>query len=141
MMEHFTRHLLTDAFSSGVGQGLIIDNNYKVVASVNTGNNVMPSDMHEFQLLNNGESAILTSYQVIPYDLSGFNITSGQGWLLEGVFQEVHVTTGEVLFEWFSSQHVDPSATDIVPNTTDVSGNGFTPATAFDYLWVSLTLL
>ncbi|KAG9557368.1 hypothetical protein KCU61_g2698, partial [Aureobasidium melanogenum] len=121
----------------GIGQSMIVDQNYKVVATAQTGGNVEPVDMHEFQLLNNGETAIVSSYQIVPYDLSYFNITTGLGWLSEGVFQEVNVTTGEVLFEWFSTNHVDPSASQITPNSTDTGGDGFGPQTAFDYFHIN----
>jgi hypothetical protein len=121
----------------GIGQGVIVDSNYRVVATVQTGGNVEPADMHEFQLLNNGETAILSSYQIVPYDLSHFNITTGLGWLSEGIFQEVNVTSGEVLFEWFSTNHVDPSESQITPNSTDTGGDGFGPQTAFDYFHIN----
>ncbi|KAK4937614.1 hypothetical protein LTR66_015173, partial [Elasticomyces elasticus] len=121
----------------GVGQGLIINSDYKVVATVNTGGNAAPSDMHEFQLLNNGESAVLTAFQVVQCDLSSFNITTVQGWLSEGVFQEVNVTSGEVLFEWYSSNHVDPSETQVLPNSSDVSGTGLSPEAPFDYFHIN----
>jgi hypothetical protein len=121
----------------GIGQGVIVDQNYKVVATVQTGGNVEPVDMHEFQLLNDSETAILSSYQIVPFDLSYFNITSGLGWLSEGVFQEVNITTGEVLFEWFSTNHVDPSESQITPNSTDTGGDGFGPLTAFDYFHIN----
>ncbi|KAK5120144.1 hypothetical protein LTR85_006625 [Meristemomyces frigidus] len=95
-----------------VGQGLIIDSDYRVVQSVQTGRDAMPADMHDFQLLDNasGPTALLTSYRAIPYDLSAFNIRTGQGWLLEGMFQEV-----------------------VVGNTAEFAGDGFSPSTAFDY--------
>lgn len=108
-----------------------------MVATAQTGGNVEPADMHEFQLLNDGETAILSAYQIVPYDLSYFNITTGLGWLSEGVFQEVNVTTGDVLFEWFSSNHVDPSESQITPNSSDTGGDGFGPQTAFDYFHIN----
>ncbi|KAK3672892.1 hypothetical protein LTR78_007245 [Recurvomyces mirabilis] len=121
-----------------VGQDIIVDSNYRVVATVNTGRGAQPADQHEFQLINgNSPSAIMTSYRAFPYDLSAFNITSGLGWLMAGMFQEVDVQSGEVLFEWYSTDHVDPSMTQIRPNTTDVGGDGLTPHTAFDYFHIN----
>lgn len=116
----------------GIGQAMIVDSNYKTVATAQTAGNIQPADMHEFQLLDDGETAIMSSYNVIPYDLSYYNITSGLGWVDEGVFQVVNVTTGEVQFEWFSTNHVDVTAAQLQPNSTDTGGDGFTPATAFD---------
>ena len=116
-----------------VGQAIVINSDYRIVATVNTGNNLQPADQHEFQLINDGETALLTSYQTIPFDLSNLGI-QGQGYLSEGVFQEVNVSSGVVLFEWYSSNHVDISDTQIKPASTDISGDGLTPHTAFDYL-------
>lgn len=116
---------------------IIIDNNYKVINTVQTGGNARPVDQHEFQLISGGEghdTAIVTSYQTIPFDLSKFNVTNGQGWLSQGAFQEIDVETGEVLFEWYSTNHVDPSATQIQIGASPVDGDGLTPHTAFDYL-------
>lgn len=121
----------------GIGEAIIVDSNYKVVATANTAGNVQPADMHEFQLLDDGETAIMSAYEVVPYDLSAFNITTGLGWISQGVFQEVNVTTGELLFEWFSANHVDPTESQITPNSTDTGGTGFTPETAFDYFHIN----
>ena len=93
--------------------------------------------MHEFQLLDDGETAVLSSYNIIPYDLSVFNITTGLGWISEGVFQEVNVTSGELIFEWHSSLHVTPSESQITPDSSDTGGDGFSPHTAFDYFHIN----
>lgn len=91
--------------------------------------------MHEFQLFGpQGDTAVVTAYQTIPYDLSGYNISSGLGWLQEGVFQEIRVATGEVLFEWFSTNHVDPREGAVEPGDSDISGDGRSGRTAWDYL-------
>lgn len=120
-----------------VGQDIIVDSNYRIVATVQTGRDAMPADQHEFQLIDGASpSGIMTSYRVISYDMTSYGI-DGQGWLLEGMFQEVDVQTGEVLFEWYSTNHVDPSMSQIKPNTTDISGDGLTPATAFDYFHIN----
>ena len=99
----------------------------------------MPADMHEFQLVANpsGPSAILTSYRAIPYDLSKFKIIAGQGWLLEGMFQEIDVNTGRVLFEWYSTSHVGPASSQVQINSTNISGDGLTPGTAYDYFHIN----
>ncbi|MCJ1373344.1 hypothetical protein MMC20_004572 [Loxospora ochrophaea] len=52
---------------------------------------------------------------------------------MEGIFQEVDVQTQAVLFEWHSLDHVDPSLSYILPKTTEVSGDGVTKNTAYDY--------
>ena len=120
------------------GQGLILDDSYRIVKSVHSGNGLPGNDLHEFNILNGGKSVLVTVYIPLPYDLTDYNITSGIGWLQNSAFQEVEVETGRVLFEWKSVDHVEPSASYVLPNTTDVSGDGLTKDTAWDYLYVHL---
>lgn len=95
-------------------------------------------DMHEFSLISGGDTALAISYQPTPMDLTAYGITSGQGWIMQGVFQEINVTSGEVLFSWSSIGHIPPLASDVMPNTTDVSGTGLTPQSPWNYLYVYL---
>jgi hypothetical protein len=118
------------------GMGIIVDSDYHIVASVQSGDSLTPVDMHEFWLTEDGETAMITAYSIIPVDLSypPYDVMNQQGWLSQGVFQEINITTGDVLFERYSSNHVDISDTRIVPHSTDVGGDGWTPRTPFDYL-------
>jgi hypothetical protein len=118
----------------GRGQGLIMDNTYTVVNTVHTGNGATSADMHEFDLIGGGASALMTMYMPVHHDLSTFGITSGQGWIMEGCFQEVDTVTKDIIFDWRSLGHVDPSLSFVNPNTTEVSGDGLTKDTAWDYL-------
>lgn len=113
-----------------------MDNTYTVVNTVCTGSGQTSADMHEFNLINGGDSALMTIYMPVQHDLSGYGITTGQGWVLEGRFQEVNVTTREVIFDWRSLDHVDPSLGYVAENSTEVSGDGLTKDTAWDYLLV-----
>jgi hypothetical protein len=100
----------------GFGQAVVIDSNYQFVASTVSGLDASPADLHEFQLIDDPVSptALLTTYRAIPYDLSAYNITTGQGWVLVAEFQEVNVQTGEVIFDWQSIDHVPLNDTQIV---------------------------
>lgn len=103
-------------------------------SKVSTGNGLPPSDQHEFNLLSTGETALMTIYQSLQYDLTAYNVTGGQGWILNCLFQEVETQTSKVLFQWSALDHVDPSLSYILPNTTDVSGTGETKDSPWDYL-------
>ena len=112
-----------------------MDSNYRTIASIQTGGNVSPVDMHEFQLLDTeNPTALVSAYHTIPYDMSDYNVTNGLGWLQEGVFQEILVETGEVLFEWFSTNHVDPREGAVLPGESDIVGDGTSPSSPWDYL-------
>lgn len=111
-----------------------MDNTYTVINTVHTGNGATSADMHEFNVIGGGTSALMTMYMPVHHDLSAIGITNGQGWIMEGCFQEVDTTTKQIIFDWRSLGHVDPSLSFVNPNTTDVSGDGLTKDTAWDYL-------
>jgi hypothetical protein len=67
----------------GRGHGLIMDNTYTVVNTVRTGVGQTSADLHEFNVINGGESALMTIYMPVHHDLSAYGITTGQGWILE----------------------------------------------------------
>jgi hypothetical protein len=48
------------------GMGIIVDSDYHIVASVQSGDSLTPVDMHEFWLTEDGETAMITAYSIIP---------------------------------------------------------------------------
>lgn len=81
----------------------IVDRSYRIVAKVQAGNG-LNAEAHEFKITKN-DTAIVTIYNRIPYDLSSVG-GPADGALIDGVFQEIDVPTGRVLFEWHSLDHV-----------------------------------
>ncbi|KAH8696751.1 ASST-domain-containing protein [Talaromyces proteolyticus] len=119
------------------GHGLILDNHYRIVRSVQPGGGMSSSDMHEFKPIGDGKTALMTVYQQRQFDMSTWNIKAGMGWVMESIFQEVDVETSEELFEWRSLDHVDPSATYTWPDHTDTSGNGLEAHSSWDYFHIN----
>jgi len=109
-----------------------MDNSYHIVQTVSSGLGRASNDVHEFTVLSGG-TAIITIYQPTQYDLSSFGLNQSVGWVVEGIFQEINIATGEVVFEWRSLDHVDPIDS---YNTFGSAGtsNGTTPAKSWDYL-------
>lgn len=89
----------------GYGQGYyeIYDSAYQQVAQVHAGNGLQ-GDLHEFTLTPQG-TALLTAYRTEQADLTSVG-GAASGTILNSLFQEVDVATGEVLFEWDATQHV-----------------------------------
>lgn len=119
-----------------------MDRNYRIVKTVESSGAGASSDMHEFRLTpySNGTTALMTVYQPRMYDLTTnpkFQIKDGMGWIVEGVFQEIEIDTGRVVFEWRSTDHLDPSLTYTFPGRTDTSGNGLTENTPWDYFHIN----
>jgi hypothetical protein len=91
----------------GVGGGYaIMDDSYRLVRVVRAGNG-FTGDIHDFQLTARG-TALMTVYNKVPFDLSSVG-GPAHGYVLEGIVQEISLTTGKVLFEWHSAAHVSPS--------------------------------
>jgi Arylsulfotransferase (ASST) len=93
----------TATASGGGGEDVIEDSSYRQVAVVTGGNGFRP-DLHEFQLTSQG-SAWVTSHQTINW-----NATSAggpvDGIVSDGIVQEIDVSTGLVMYEWHSLDHV-----------------------------------
>ncbi len=92
----------------GVGTGWdeIMDSSYQEVTRVHAGNGLV-ADIHEFTITPKG-TALITVYHRLDRDLSSIG-GPANGSILEGVVQEIDIATGKVVFEWHSSEHVDPS--------------------------------
>jgi hypothetical protein len=121
----------------GHGHGLIMDKNYRIVKSVEPGSYQASSDMHEFRLLPDGKSALMTQYLRSVYDLCFWSLCDGFGYIQQGAFQEVEVETGKVLFEWHSLDHVDPLESWVGPSSTEISGSGEYNESPWDYFHIN----
>jgi hypothetical protein len=110
-----------------VGQTVdyILDNQYRLVKTVVAGNGY-DADSHEFRI-SPQNTALITVYNTVPYNLSPVGGPTN-GWVTEGVVQEINITSGKVLFEWHSLDHValSESYNPLPPLPT-------TKATAWDY--------
>lgn len=93
-------------------------------------------DEHEFNVLPDG-SAMFTLYNPEHHDLSEYGITSGQGWIQNNFFQHIQIGTDQLLFEWSALDHVPLNESFVLPNSTEVSGSGFTPTSPWDYFHIN----
>lgn len=121
----------------GHGHGLIMDKHYRIVRSIEPGSYQASSDMHEFRVINEGKSALMTQYLRRVYDMCPWDLCDGLGYIQEGTFQEVDVDSGDVLFQWKSLDHVDPSESYVNPSTTEISGSGEQPESPWDYFHIN----
>ncbi|KAJ3818835.1 ASST-domain-containing protein [Lentinula raphanica] len=101
-----------NSLATGVGSGYIslINNKYELVARFTTKLNGVTgptyADFHEARITAKN-TALMTAYQTKQMDLSSYGGPSS-GYISDSVFQEINITTGEPLFTWHASDHVDP---------------------------------
>ena len=75
--------------------------------------NGLSADLHEFLITDEG-TALITVYQVSPGDVTMFRDFDPEvpedrdpNYIWDGAFQEIDLETGDLLFEWRASDHVD----------------------------------
>ena len=81
----------------------ILDTSYRLVKIVRAAHD-LTGDIHEFRILPGGR-ALMTIYRKVPADLSVLGGPS-DGFVLEGIVQELSIASGRVLFEWHSLPEV-----------------------------------
>ncbi|KAK3724122.1 hypothetical protein LTR37_001244 [Vermiconidia calcicola] len=114
--------------STGKGDMLMLDSNYKVAYRIRAVGEGNKGDLHEFRLTDEG-TALITVFNNTQADLrkmSGFR--GADGWVTDGMFQEVDIETNELLFEWRAIDHFKPEDT----NYFDPFG-GYSESHPFDY--------
>jgi hypothetical protein len=93
--------------------------------------------MHEFHITPDG-TALVVVYDPIPADLTSIGGPS-EGWILDGVMQEIDIETGDIYFQWHASDHF--SLEDTFHDMTGCqatraaafAGCGNAPTSAFDF--------
>lgn len=111
----------------GQGEDVILDDAYAPLAHVRAGNGLR-ADLHEFQLTPQG-TALITAYDPIHCDLASVG-GPADGAVTDGIFQEIDVRTGLVMFQWTSLDHVALAESYAPANVSDT-------AFPFDYFHIN----
>jgi hypothetical protein len=99
----------TTNHGTGEGQGVIFDQNYHQIGTVNAGNG-LAMDLHEFMVTPQGDAYV---FAVSPVSLPKVVRKP----VLDYVVQEIDIKTGLVLFEWHSLDHIPLSYSDFGTRT------------------------
>lgn len=117
------------------GHAVIMDTSFDTVRTVNSLNARSAIDQHEFNIV--GDSALTAIYTPQRFDLSAYNITGGEGWIQNCVFQDIDLTTGDLNFEWSAIEHVALSEGYVEPDQSEVAGTGFSATSPWDYFHIN----
>ncbi|VEU23184.1 DEKNAAC104307 [Brettanomyces naardenensis] len=122
------------AYGHGHGHITILNNRYETIRELRAGNHKI-SDKHEFHIIDE-KTGLIQIYQPVPADLSEFGASKEQQWIVDAIFQEIDLKTGQVLFEWSSLDHVSPSES-VLPINPGQAGSGYNSSDAWDYFHIN----
>lgn len=83
----------------GTGRYVIFNDTYHRIAEVRAGHG-LAGDIHDF-IITRRNTALFPIYHQLPVDLTSVGGPK-DGRIFDGIFQEVNIRTGRVLFEWHS---------------------------------------
>lgn len=93
-----------------LGAGLILNNSYSLQAKVNGDGDGGNINMHEFNVIKGGQSALLIATGKMLENTTVYNNTSLVGAKtdipLDVMFREVEIASGKILFNWRAANHV-----------------------------------
>ncbi|EGV65600.1 hypothetical protein CANTEDRAFT_118004 [Yamadazyma tenuis ATCC 10573] len=121
-------------YGHGHGHITFLDQNYETIRELRAGNHKI-FDKHEFQIIDE-KTGLAQIYQPRPADLSKWADSKEQQWIVDAIFQEVDIETGEVVFEWSSLDHVSPDES-VLPINLGQVGSGFNSSDAWDYYHIN----
>lgn len=117
---------------TGVGFGTyrIMNNKYETTSKVGLSQPFL-HDFHEFKMTGSNTAAFST-YRSVPFNFSDVDGATDESiWVFENVVTEINTDTDDVLFEWFSLDHI--SVNDSVIKQ-DLDSKGKKSLSPFDYL-------
>ncbi|KAK5655889.1 hypothetical protein OQA88_5428 [Cercophora sp. LCS_1] len=117
--------VLAKQHAHAYGTPVLLDQRYDVVKTVQSLDKLV--SFHEFRIVDE-KTALVQVHQPAMRDLRAFG-GSGMGWIVDDVFQEIDIESGETVFEGRSLCFSDP-AESFVPLAP---GRGDAPDTAWDY--------
>ncbi|MEN5074572.1 arylsulfotransferase family protein [Isoptericola cucumis] len=122
----------SDFVGHGTGDIHVLDTAYDEIATVTTGGDLEPhrADLHDSTITPEG-TMLLLSYPVVQHDLTAVG-GDADGYVFDGVVQEVDIATGRVVHTWSALDHVDLADTYGTLEPADGEGDGESSAETSD---------
>ncbi|OAQ79460.1 hypothetical protein VFPFJ_09946 [Purpureocillium lilacinum] len=121
-------------YGHGHGHITFMDQHYETIRELRAGNHKLV-DKHEFHIVNE-ETGLIQIYQPVARDLSRWGAGPDQQWIVNAIIQELDISTGKLLFEWSSLDHVAPDEA-ILPINPGQAGSGYNSSDAWDYFHIN----
>lgn len=121
-------------YGHGHGHVTILDSHYQTIKELRAGRHKI-IDKHEFHIIDE-KTGLVQIYQPVPRDLTLYAKSEEQQWIVDAIFQEIDIESGEVLFEWRSLDWISPDES-ILPINEGQAGSGFNSSDAWDYFHIN----
>ncbi|KAJ5683108.1 hypothetical protein N7462_006273 [Penicillium macrosclerotiorum] len=92
--------------SDDKGSGILLNKHYHMEREVSGLDELHDFNMHEFNILEGGKTAVACTYRPTPVNLADFGRPAEESWVVVGGFMELDMETSEVLVQWDSSDHI-----------------------------------
>lgn len=110
-----------------------LNSSYEVAHRVFPHGKGLKGDSHEFHITPQ-DTALITIYQKHQTDCRGLGLGKSC-WIQDGLFQEIDIETGDLIFEWRASDHIRQGDVFSYPNRKD--GYGKSKKDAFDFFHIN----
>lgn len=88
------------------GRGVILNKHYQVEKDLFSPADSHDFNMHEFNILDGGKSAVTCIYRPTLVKLGDFGRPEDESWVVSGGIAEYDLATNDVLFKWDGVDHI-----------------------------------
>jgi hypothetical protein len=88
------------------GKGVMMNKHYHVETEVKAINDLHDFNMHEFNILPGGKTALACIYRELEVSMEDFGRPAEKSWVTSGGFVEMDMETSQVLVQWESFDHI-----------------------------------
>ncbi|KAL3419285.1 secreted protein [Phlyctema vagabunda] len=112
---------------------VMLDSSYKVAYKIYPHGKGLKGDSHEFRITPQG-TALIAIYHKRQADCTDLRLGKSC-WIQDGIFQEIDIETGNLLFEWRATDHI--SMKDVYSKPSRKDGYGTSKKDAFDFFHIN----
>ncbi|KAI5267469.1 hypothetical protein E4T47_08006 [Aureobasidium subglaciale] len=112
---------------------VMLDSSYNVAYRIYPHGEGLKGDSHELRITPQG-TAIIPIYHKRQVDCTELGLGKSC-WIQDGLFQEIDIETGRLIFEWRATDHIDMKDVFSSPNAKD--GYGTSKKDAFDFFHIN----
>lgn len=112
---------------------LQLNSSYELVHEIKPHGKGLKGDSHEFRITPQG-TALITIYHKHQTDCTDLGLGKSC-WIQDGVFQEIDIETGKLIFEWRATDHI--GMRDVYSKPCRKDGYGTSKKDAFDFFHIN----